>query len=238
MGWRKQLLYVQKCITMLNMTGLIECIAWWTLYSEQNARGEYRNSLFLAAALLSVWKAMICFRIVLVSSLSRDPMVADEEDSNVGMKVHVSLMLYMIADFNFRHVLSYKHSHFLTQYAVIKNAVPLIVMGGLLFLWSHKALSDMTTAMRAKGEEKKASLFGKTQAILCVATFCAIVVIALQLFDPTLDDTPEMWRYHFIVTDGASQGIFAIALCVGMVLWLSRESIQGYRYVQQSSDDG
>merc|ERR1719277_2849232 len=93
---------------------------------------------------------------------------------------------------------------------------------------------DMISSLQERKEDKQLSLFSRSQAIMVIATLGAAAVVLVQLFDPTVGEKPETWNYHFLASDGLFQGVFALLLCAGMIIWMPSESTQGYEYAAQS----
>jgi len=235
--WWRQLLYIQKCMLGLNILCLLEVVAWYVFYTSWNSSGKSSLFVFIVAGLAACCKMMLSFWAALFTSADGEK--DGEEGSMCGfdLKVHIALMLYMVADFNMRLIMAFRYSRALSFAYILLNSIPAMLIGLGIFIWVHMSLMSYIQKLRERKDEANASFYQKLQGVLVLALLAAGLTVLLQIFDSTVDDQSR-WGSHFFMSDGLGQLSYALIFGLAIIVAAPRESIQGYEYSSHLQVEG
>jgi len=227
--WKGHLYFIQKNISLVNFVGVAECLIFFLLFDVGNRTGEWVRIFFASGALCSVYKAMLCFRSVLISAIARDPFRTTEDDPASSIFVHTLMSAYMLSDFHDRMVQAEKLGYHYSFRHMWMHSVPVVLVGTVVLVWTFMALNTLVVGLQERQEDMKAKLFWHSQLLVALSAVGGVLVVCAQLLDPTGAEASS-WMRHWLYADGCRQGVFFLLFCGLMVVWRPREEIQGYTY--------
>jgi len=229
--WRKELLNIHKCITLVVFLGLLECLLWYLYFRDWNATGVRGKALFVTSTLLTVLKATCSYMLVLVAALGWG-ITRPYLDTQVLLKIQALSVMYVVLDFIREVVLSFRHSHSLSIVFVLLCLLPVSLLNGSIFAWIFTALPNLMETLKERRQYEKLALFQKLWWILLGAIGVATCTLLYQIFIFSSDMTKK-WQQQWLFTDAISHAVFLFVLIAMMFLWVPHKYSQRFAYSTQ-----
>jgi len=234
------LLYVQKVLTGLVLTTLMEGVVQYVLHQAWNNSGSENMVLFWLAMTFYILKYLITLR-VLMHTGSGAGVVTDTVATHLGCKMDIALSAFFVMQWAWKFVFTRKYQYMLSQRVPMLITVPGTLLWLFLFLWVYRQFRMLSATLQDKNlASEVVKLFINVRLVLVGAFLLATVVLLLQVADMWLASTP--WNLQWLPYDGAPHMVYTLFLLVMMILWWpSQDSWKlGYsdRVDQQETEAG
>lgn len=236
--WRLQLFLFQRDLTTIVLVALVESAAWFALYASWNQHGSAHPVLLAVAQLLSVGKVYVAVAaLFFLREVEQGSNVGEFEEAPLPWQKFAVLLAFILAEFDRISCMFYRNCQAFDLRTVLLHTAPSVALGVVLFVWLQASLSRAVDRRLAKQDMSAVSLLTNTRLLLALMAAVFAGLVGLQVFDPTMNGEPSLWRYHFVVSDAAPQGAFTATLLGCIVIWFPEEATQGYEYQAQAQQE-
>jgi len=215
----EQLFEVQKDITAVSLLGAIECCLMGIVYRTSNQTDSFSENLFVLACLASMMKVCGLLRMAKQSTESFGGIEGATSGTLSNIMVNIVIVIYVVAEFNFRQVLRVRFAYALKSNEVMLNAVPCLLAGLVVYIWGHLSLLRQRDAAKDHGRANEVLLITRSHVVLCFGTVGALLVGFAQLADTIDNGSISSWKSHCLISDGLPQLIFTMVLVSCMFVW-------------------
>jgi hypothetical protein len=211
------LLYVQKVLTGLVLTTLMEGVVQYVLHQAWNNSGSENMVLFWLAMTFYTLKYLITLR-VLMHTGSGAGVVTDTVATHLGCKMDIALGAFFAMQLAWKSHVTYKYRFMLSQSITMLITVPGTLLWLFLFLWVYRQFHMLSATLQDKNlASEVVKLFINVRLVLVGAFLLATMVLLLQVADMWLASTP--WNLQWLPYDGAPHMVYSLFLLVMMILW-------------------
>lgn len=210
---------IQKCIGVVIVFGLLECVVWYTYLTDWNEAGSRNWTLFGVAVFLTVVKTIFSYMLVLVASLGWG-VTRPFLENPLLWRLKLLCVCYIAADMLRHAVLSFQHTHSqeLPMWILAACALPVSSLNGVIFMWVFAALEDLTQTLKERQQLAKFRLFQRLALVLFAALAAAVVLFVCGFFYMATGVTNN-WEYQWMWADLAPEVIYILLLAAVMFLW-------------------
>jgi hypothetical protein len=225
---------VHYCMAVVLCLVLAEAFLWRMMMSSWNEQGVFAPWMMCGANLASVLKSGLCF--VLVCYIAQGWGVTHDSLESVSkFQVECFAVFYFPIQYIFEGVLSFRHTHRISNYFMMVCWVPCFFMNCIMLYWIFSSLIEsLESGKRSSHSDLLVILrrLGKTM------TFMAVILLVSQVFkilDISSNDPPASWHGQWILAEGMCDMLFLAVIGATMFIMAPFRNTKEYLYVANVS---
>ncbi|KAJ6427642.1 hypothetical protein OIU84_023101 [Salix udensis] len=232
--FRKDILQLQHCISVVVGLGLFQMILWYLEYANFNSTGMRPVVLTFWVVTVGAVRKTIARLLVLCVSMGYG--VVRPTLGGLTSKVLLLGITYFLAS-ELLDITEYVGTiNDLSGRARLVLVLPDALLDAFIILWIFTALSRTLEQLQVKRSAVKLDIYRKFSNALAAVVFVSVAWIGYELYFKATDPFNERWQSAWIIT--AFWDVLAFALlCVICYLWAPSQSSQRYAYSEELGEE-
>ncbi|OVA14805.1 Transmembrane receptor [Macleaya cordata] len=232
--FRRDILPIQNCITLVIALGLFEMTLWYFEYLHFNKTGM--RPVVITTWVVTIGAVRKTVSRLLILCVSMGYGVVRPTLGGLTSKVILLGLTYFLASELLDIAENVGTINDISGKARLFLVLPDAFLDAFLILWIFISLSKTLEQLQAKRSSVKLDIYRKFSNALAVTVIASITWIGYEVYFKATDPFNERWQSAWIITAFWDLLAFGL-LCVICYLWAPSQSSQRYAYSDEVGED-